>query len=139
MRVTRAGEYAIRCVFFMAKHEKGRVISLNEIAEAMEIPKQFLSKIVRQLSRSGIIEIYQGPKGGCRLLVAPENLSLLDVVETIMGEIVLNDSVLGSGPCKSQVAGVAQPVWKKAESQLRQTLREATFDKLARDFGWPTP
>jgi Rrf2 family iron-sulfur cluster assembly transcriptional regulator len=105
----------------------------------MEIPKQFLSKIVQQLSRSGILEIYQGPKGGCRLLVSPEKLSLLDVVETIMGEITLNDCDISSAPCKKQLACVAQPVWRKAKSQLRQTLREATFDKLGSGIGWPAP
>jgi Rrf2 family protein len=133
MRLTRAGEYAILCVYFMAKHEKGMVISLKRIAGAMDIPKQFLSKIAQQLSRSGIIDISQGPKGGCRLLVAPEKLSLLDVVEAIMGEILLNDCMLNAETCKRKVACAVHLVWKKAESQLKQTLREATFDKLVKE------
>lgn len=133
MRVTRAGEYAIRCVFYMARHEQGMIISLNEIAKAMDIPKQFLSKIAQQLSRSGIIEIFQGPKGGCRLLIAPEELSLLDVVEAIMGEIFLNDCILSSQPCGRKVTCAVHLVWRKAKNQLRQTLREATFDKLVKE------
>ena len=72
-------------------------------------------------------------------MVSPEKLSLLDVVETIMGEITLNDCDISSTPCKKQLAYVAQPVWRKAKSQLRQTLREATFDKLGSGIGWPAP
>lgn len=133
MRLTRAGEYAIRCVFFMSKHEKGMVLSLNEIAKEMDIPKQFLAKIAQQLSRSGIIEIFQGPKGGFRLLVAPEKLNLLDVVEAVMGEIFLNDCILGSEPCGRKVTCAVHLVWRKAKDQLRDTLREATFDKLVKE------
>lgn len=133
MRLTRAGEYAILCVYFMAKHEKGMVISLRRIAGAMDIPKQFLSKIAQQLSRAGIIELYQGPKGGCRLLVEPEKLSLLDVVEAIMGEILLNECMLDADTCKRKIECAMHLVWKKAENQLKQTLREATFDKLVKE------
>jgi Rrf2 family protein len=133
MRLTKAGEYAIMCVFYMAKHEKGKVISLNRIAKAMDIPKQFLSKIVQQLSRSGILESLQGPKGGCRLLVAPEKLSILDVVEAIMGKILLNDCIQSSSTCGRKVRCAVHLVWSKAENQLRQTLREATFDKLVKE------
>jgi Rrf2 family protein len=130
MQLTRAGEYAIMCVLYMAKHKKGMVISLDKIAKAMNIPKQFLFKIVQQLSRSGIMESYKGPKGGCRLMLAPEQISLLDVVEAIMGKILLDDCFLSFNSCgrKEECAGL--PVWRKAKKQLRQTLREATFDKL---------
>ena len=133
MRLTRAGEYAIRCVFFMSKHEKGTILSLTEIAKAMDIPKQFLAKIAQQLSRSGIIEIFQGPKGGFRLLVEPKKLNLLDVVEAVMGEIFLNDCILGSKPCGRKVTCAVHLVWRKAKDQLRDTLREATFDKLVKE------
>jgi Rrf2 family protein len=114
----------------MAKHEKGKVISLDRIAEAMDIPKQFLFKIAQQLSRSGIMESFKGPKGGCRLLVAPDRISLLDVVEAIMGKILPNDCIFCLRSCGRKDECSVHPVWRKAKKQLRQTLREATFDKL---------
>ena len=99
MRLTRAGEYAVRCVFYLSTQEEGIVVSRKEIALAMDIPNQFLIKIAQQLSRSGILDIIQGPKGGLRLSIPPGKISLLHVIEAVMGEIILNDCILMPDSC----------------------------------------
>lgn len=133
MRLTRAGEYAVRCVLYLSIKEKGIVVSRKEIAQAMDIPNQFLGKIAQQLSRSGIIEIIQGPKGGFRLLISPEKLSLLNVVEAVTGEIFLNDCILRPDSCGRSYTCAVHFVWQKARDQLRETLRKATFAKLVKE------
>ena len=60
MRLTRAGEYAVRCILYLASRGEGVVSRRKELAEAMDIPEQFLSKIAQQLARAGMIEIVQG-------------------------------------------------------------------------------
>jgi Rrf2 family protein len=135
MRLTRASEYAIRCALFLSAQEKGIVVSKKEIAQAMDIPNQFLGKIAQQLSRSGILEIIQGPKGGFRLSVSPEELNLLDVIEAVMGEIFLNDCILRPESCGRSFTCGVHMVWQKAKNQLRETLREATFAKLVQNKG----
>ena len=139
MRLTRAGEYAVRCVLYLSGQEQGEVVSRKEIAKGMEIPEQFLGKIAQQLARSGFIEIVQGAKGGYRLLVSPQELTLLDVVETISGEIFLNDCVMRPGSCKRSPTCAVHIVWKNAREQLRETLRAATFDKLLKEGSCLSP
>ncbi len=130
MRLTKAGEYAIRCVLYLSMQKKGAVISRNEIADAMDIPRDFLAKIAQQLSRSDILEIIQGPKGGFRLLVQPEELNLLDVVEAILGEIFFNECALRPATCSRSSTCAVHRVWVKARAQFRETLRQATFAQL---------
>jgi Rrf2 family protein len=96
----------------------------------MDIPEQFLVKIAQQLARSGFIEIVQGMRGGYRLLMSPENISLLDVVEAAVGEIFLNDCVMNPASCRRTPSCCVHMVWEKAREQLRDTLREATFQTL---------
>jgi len=133
MRLTKAGEYAIRCVLYLSMQKKGVVASRNEIADAMEIPRDFLTKIAQQLSRSEILEIIQGPKGGFRLLVPPGKLNLLDVIESIMGEIFFNECALRPLSCSKSCTCAVHTVWLKARAQFRETLRQATFDQLIKD------
>ena len=130
MRLTRAGEYAVRCVLYLSVLEEGVVASRKEIAREMDIPDQFLGKVAQQLSRAGILEIVQGPKGGFRLLISPDKMSLLDVVEAVIGEIFLNDCLLRPDSCVRSQTCAVNKVWEKARNQLRDTLRESTFDKL---------
>lgn len=133
MRLTRAGEYAVRCVLYLAGRPPGDVASRREVASAMDIPDSFLSKIAQQLAKAGIIEIIQGAKGGYRLLIPPENVTLLDVVETISGEIFLNDCLMRPGACSRSPVCKVHQVWQKAREQLRATLRQATIDQLLGD------
>ena len=130
MRLTRAGEYAVRSVLYLASQGHGVVCNRKVIADAMDIPPQFLGKIAQQLAHAGLIEIVQGSKGGLRLVVSPDKVSLLDVVEAVIGEIFLNDCILRPASCNRSNACAAHLIWQKARNQLRETLHEATFAKL---------
>lgn len=133
MRLTRAGEYAVRCILYLSGKEEGSVVSRKEITREMDIPDQFLGKIAQQLARSGFIEIVQGAKGGYRLLMSPEQITLLDVVEAVIGEIFLNDCIMRPDSCARSASCSVNVVWEKARTRLRDTLREATFDTLLKE------
>jgi len=139
MRLTRAGEYAVRCVLYLSSCPTGEVVSRKAIAEAMDIPGQFLGKIAQQLARSGIVEIVQGAKGGFRLLRPPEALSLLEVVEATIGEIFLNDCLMNPGICMRSRACAVNKIWEKARDQLRETLGDATFKSLVESQSCMSP
>jgi len=115
MRLTRAGEYAVRCILYLASQGDGVVSKRKELAEAIDIPEQFLSKIAQ------------------RLVVSPDKLSLLDVVEAVIGEIFLNDCVMRPESCYRSNTCAVNRVWEKARNQLRETLREATFSWLLKE------
>lgn len=130
MRLTRAGEYAIRCALYLSIQGKGVLAKRKTIARTMEIPGQFLGKIAQQLSQAGIIEIVQGAGGGYRLLVPPQELTLLAVVEAVIGEIFLNDCVARPEACYRSPSCAVHRVWESARAQLRETLRRARFADL---------
>lgn len=133
MRLTKACEYAIRCVLYLSMQKEGVVTPRNVIADAMEIPREFLTKIAQQLSRADIIETVQGPKGGFRLLVSPAKLNLMDVIETMLGEIFFNECALRPETCSQSAVCAVHTVWVKALAQFRDILRQATFAHLAKD------
>ncbi len=133
MRLTRASEYAIRSVIFLSSQGQGKLVKRKDIAEAMEVPAQFLSKIAQNLAKSGIIEIIQGARGGFRLIAEPEKLTLLDVVEAEIGEIFLNDCIIKPDSCRRSAICAVHKVWQKAREQLRNTLKEVTFSDLLRE------
>ena len=131
MRLTRAGEYAIRCALYLAQHRERPVIGRKEIAEAMDIPSQFLGKVAQHLARAGIIAIRQGAHGGYELVRRPEEISLLAVVEAIDGEIFLNDCLHQPDSCDRQTICSVHQVWARARRQLRDTLGDTTLAGLA--------
>jgi Rrf2 family protein len=130
MRLTRAGEYAVRCMLYLAHKGVGVLAFKQEIAERAEIPTHFLAKIAQDLARAHLIEIRQGPKGGYVLLKEPAETTLLEVVEVMIGEIYLNDCVSSPKTCSASSHCAVHRVWENARNQLRQTLAEVTFAQL---------
>lgn len=122
MKITRASDYAVRCILYLASKGKGFLVSRKEISSTMEIPFPFLGKISQKLAKAGIIEIAQGARGGYRLAVDPDGLSLLQVIESVTGEIILNSCLAGEGSCTRQDYCHVHPVWSKVRDQMRETL-----------------
>jgi len=139
MRLTKAADYAIRCIHYLAAQSRGRVVPRKEIAREMEIPEQFLSKIAQQLSHAKYIEIIQGAAGGYRLAMSPAKLTLLDVVETMVGELVLNDCVVMPHTCFQSSKCSIRKVWVKIRNQMRDTMRETTFENILEEEGVEIP
>ncbi len=131
MRLTRAGEYAVRCMIYLAHKGKGILVSKQEIAGNADIPSHFLAKIAQDLARADLITIKQGSKGGYSLLKDPEKLSLLEVVEVMIGEIYLNDCVGRPVTCKVSKNCSVHKVWELARTQLRDTLAGVSLAQLA--------
>jgi len=130
MRLTRAGEYAIRCMLYLSRQGEGLLVSRQEIAQQADIPAHFLAKIAQDLAKAGLIEIRQGARGGFVLSRHPSAISLLEVVETMIGEIQLNDCIARPSGCKASYNCAVHRVWWKAREQLRATLRQVNFEQL---------
>lgn len=135
MRLTRAGDYAVRCVMHLAEQEKGRVVNRRTVADAMDIPEPFLGKIARQLATGGILDVVQGARGGYRLAEDPTKLTLLDVVEAVMGTIYLNQCVENPQSCSRHSTCPAHKVWININDKVRDLLGEVTFADLCNGNG----
>ena len=131
MMLTRGGEYAVRCVLYLSMQEIGRKVPKKEIASAMDIPGSFLAKVAQSLAKARIIHIHQGSGGGYTLARRPGDVSLLQVVEAVEGEIFLNACIMSPDMCpRSPECGVHK-VWSRARDRLRETLAEVDFDQLS--------
>ena len=142
MKLTRAGEYAVRCVLYLASQGRGKLVSRRTVAEYYDIPDKFLAKIAQQLARVEIIKIRQGARGGYILIRDPAGLTMLEVVEAVIGRISLNDCVANADSCPSSSNCAVNRVWTRSSNQLRETLAGVIFAALLNEdscFIFPEP
>ena len=129
MQVTRETDYAIRCVYYLAGKKSG-VTMVDEISKEMNIPKSFLAKILQKLGKGSVVKSYRGVKGGFMLSRAPEEISLLEVIEAVQGPVAMNICALDKALCERSTACAIHPVWVEIRKQLEQTLRRKNFADL---------
>lgn len=129
LELGRRADYAIRAVVDLARHEGSRRKG-REIAEAMEIPTSFVPQILAELVRAGTVVSVAGRDGGYALAREAGEVSLLDVVRAVEGEVRSTSCVLRGGPCRwDDVCAVHVP-WAQAQDALLDSLAHTSFADL---------
>ena len=132
MQITRQADYAVRAVLYLARNGDQRKAT-SMIAEKQRIPPSFLAKIVSQLSIAGLLHTSRGARGGVSLARAPQEITLLEVIEAIDGPMQLNECVGDSGACSFDDDCPLRPVWCDAQEQLVNKLKGTNFaDMIAK-------
>ena len=97
MKFSRAVEYALEGLVYMAQHGGNRPLASHITAQARGIPELFLLKLLKPLVSAGVLRSVKGPNGGYRLARRPQDISLLEVVEAVDGPLQGQVSFEGEG------------------------------------------
>ncbi|MEW5994315.1 MAG: Rrf2 family transcriptional regulator [Candidatus Zixiibacteriota bacterium] len=130
MRLSRKSDYALRAVRRLSNLPSGKLGSINSIAEAESIPREFLAKILKDLTRSGILVSYQGVTGGYRLSRPPRDVTMLDVIEAIDGPVHINLCTEGKAcGCEWYDTCSMRLFWEGQETRFKTALEKQHFGK----------
>lgn len=126
MKLTKATNYALHTMLFLAVNPPNEHIGVAKLAERQEVSTTYLSKILTMLVKSGMIESVTGANGGYKLKPGWEELSLLDVIKAIEGLTPIFDYCLGHNPdC------LIQKAIESAEDKLLNELNQTRIVDLA--------
>jgi len=132
-------EWALHCVVNLSYLESGRSGSRTRLAEYYGLSDAYLAKHLKSLVRAGVLVASTGPQGGFRLARAPEDITVLEVVEAIegAGPSFLCTEIRQQGVCAAPPAACrrACPVAKvmyAADAAWRDSLRQVTIADLGR-------
>jgi Rrf2 family protein len=132
MQITRAADYALRVMIYLAGMPPRARASRAELAEGAGCPRQFLSKILQRLTRAGLIISHRGNTGGFELPEAQRRASVLQVMEAIEGPIHLNLCLDPAQSCDRKDSCAFQSVCARAQDALGDVFRQATLEEMAR-------
>ena len=129
MELSRVSDYAIRAVLYLTL--KQRSCKTMEIAEAMVIPKAYLSKVLQELARRDIVRLKAGVGGGVELVADPKELTVLRIIEAIEGRFAFNRCVYAPGECQLVNKCPLHKFWERAQDLFIENVGMVTFDRLA--------
>lgn len=132
MQFTKAEEYGMLGVLYLAEKEIGAITPLSEISEAKEIPEKFLAKIFQSLSRSNIVRSHRGVRGGFTLAKTSEDITVKEVLESIHGPYHLVKCINDTGICDKSEFCALRELLVKAEDKLVQIFQDHTLAELVR-------
>jgi Rrf2 family protein len=137
MTLPQTAEYALRAVLYIAASGQARPVRVEEIARALDVPRNYLSKTLHQLARAGILDSWRGPRGGFRLSNPPERTTLESVIAPF-GTSIASGCLLGRSECRDDRPCPAHARWKGVAVAMRSFFAETTVADLMHRQASPT-
>ena len=131
MHVSRKADYAVRSLAYLAGRSDASLVLITEIADAMQVPKPFLSKIMRGLVDSQLVESQPGRNGGYRLARAASSITFRNIIEAVEGPIHMvpcqDDD---ADDCRMSPNCTQVPIWDLIRSSMLDVFDTYTLDQV---------
>jgi Rrf2 family protein len=121
MKLTRAASYALHAVVYMAAQKTDKPIASHHIAQERGIPERFLLKVLKPLVTARILASVKGPNGGYRLARPANNISMLEIIESVDGPIRgIAPMTEGNGPLNGKLETICKQTAETTRKQLEK-------------------
>jgi Rrf2 family protein len=133
LELTHRGDYAVRAMLALAANEDGELLTVRQIATAMDIPVGFLPRVMAELGRAGLVTSTIGRTGGYALGRPAGRISLLEVIEAVEGDGRRTRCALRGGPCGSDGYCQVHDAFSAAQDALLEQLASASLADVTRE------
>ena len=132
MLVTTKGRYALAALADLAERQGQGPVPLKDIAEHQGISDKYLESIIKSLVKAHLVTGARGKGGGYKLARAPEDISVLQVLEQVENEVAV---VEGLDEDHAELPSAAHyrmlDMWRELDGQVRGYLGAKTIAELA--------
>jgi FeS assembly SUF system regulator len=130
LRISRLTDYATVLLATLAC-EPDRLHTASSLAQRCRLGTATVSKILKQLQRSGLVQSSRGAHGGYRLAKPAQDISAAAILDALEGPLALTDCSVGSGLCDIESACRVGRSWQRVNLAIRRSLYDVSLAQLA--------
>ncbi len=131
-RISKLADYAVVVLAEMAGRGDG-LMSAAVIAECTGVSEPTVAKVLKLLSREGVVQSVRGAGGGYRLTCPADEIAVVDIIEAIEGPIALTACVDGAEPdCALGACCGVRGRWDTVNTALRSALEGVMLADMMR-------
>jgi Rrf2 family protein len=127
MYLSRTAEYSLRAMTYLARLQTSKRIRVRDLAEAVDLPAPYLSKIMQKLTAVGILDGQKGHHGGFLLAKPPAEIRFIDILQAVDFNPVAEHCLFGWDSCDEQDPCPLHPQWSILKDQIEQWARSHTL------------
>ena len=129
LRVTKLTDYATLVLTVLASRPDA-VHCAADLAERAHLEATTVSKVLKPLAHAGLVEGFRGVNGGYRLARAPEQISLIEIVEAIEGPLGMTECSVHEGNCGIEDHCGVRANWRRINDVVIEALRDVTLAQM---------
>jgi Rrf2 family protein len=135
--LSNTAQYALRAMIYLGQRDGTGPIRVDEIAERLDVPRNYLSKILHALVKRGILRSLRGPHGGFALARPADDITLYHVVEPFDDIEARRTCLLGRKECSDVNPCVVHEHWKNTATHVARFFRETSLARVVQDADAP--
>ncbi|UHA73399.1 Rrf2 family transcriptional regulator [Paenibacillus sp. 481] len=129
MKYSKATNYALHTIVYLALLPAGKTIGVKPLAEVQKVSPTYLSKVLTTLVKSGFIESGTGVNGGYKLIKDVKTITFLDIIHAIEGTTSLFNCSLDNKIHDRQNCFI-EKVMNEAEQKMENHLQTQTIEHV---------
>ncbi|NLJ31162.1 MAG: Rrf2 family transcriptional regulator [Clostridiales bacterium] len=131
MKISTKGRYGLRALIDLALHSRGTCVSLSDISARQELSLNYLESIFAYLKKSGLVIGVAGAQGGYLLAKPAEQITLLEVLTALEGDLSVYDHIGAEPPIR---AFLNRNVWDAIDRSITDVLKNTSLADLLEEL-----
>lgn len=138
LRITKLTDYAIVVLSDMVRPETADAYAARDVAERTRIPQPTVSKVLKQLTRAGLVVSERGKHGGYRLARPSTEITVAEIIDAVEGPIAVTEcSTDATSGCELVGCCAMEANWMRINDAIRDALAGITLADMSRPLQDP--
>ncbi len=137
IRMSKQTDYGILLLTEFAGDPAGLTLSARELSERAGLPLPMVSKILKVLTRGGLLLSHRGARGGYRLARHPNQITVADVIGALDGPFAMTECVDAPGDCRQESTCRVRANWHLINQTVLKALDNITLRDMTRPLSPP--
>lgn len=130
LRMSRLTDYSTVILAHLAADDSDELHTTNDLAERTHLALTTVSKLLKIMTRAGLVISFRGPNGGYRLARPATDITAAQIIDALEGPVSITECSAESHSCDlATVCGVGN-AWQKINVAIRAGLNEITLQQL---------
>ncbi len=131
MQLSNSSQYAIRILSYMTLKQETNLHNATELAEALQIPYKYLTKIMTEVVKSGLVVSIRGREGGYKFKKPTSEIIVSDILDIFHDSIKDEQCVLGIGFCNGICKCALHDQWMEPKLLMQKMFQESSLAEIA--------
>jgi FeS assembly SUF system regulator len=136
LRVTKLADYGIVMLTYFAAY-RDRTCNARDIAHLVRLPLPVASKVLKLLSKEGLLISQRGTKGGYSLARPPEEVTIAAIIRALEGPIAVTECTDMRRRCDLESECPVRTNWNMINRAIQSLLEKITLAEMTQPLHQP--
>lgn len=129
LRMSKLADYGTVILTTMVR-EPERIQSATDVAALVRVPVATVSKILKILTREGLVLSMRGAKGGYLLARPASQISVAQIINAMDGPIGMTECSITPGLCTQESYCPVRANWQSINQVVLQALQQISLEQM---------